>query len=463
MLFDQSRKFLMARPVLGLGLMWSVMFLACSSDPHPRESGLRPNILIVVVDTLRRDHLGTYGYSRPTSPRIDDFANSAVVFDRAYAQSPSTKPSIASLFTSTLPSQHGTVFNEHALADHFVTLAEVFDEAGYQTAGFGENPIVGAAFNFDQGFDEYQINSTRHNSYSDGAEPDFDEDIHDWLSDHAHEEFMLLVHYVDPHSPYWAPEPYRGRFAQSEGPAGLDLNVLSSSVDNVDEARAKYDEEILYIDQRFGGLLDQLDRLEIRDETIVVFLSDHGEEFGEHGQFHHSHSVYSELVDIPLIISPTETMKAGRRSDPVQHIDLYPTLLDLAGISNLNMDRVQNLEGQSLIDAKQGERHARGVISEHLREGWGSRMRSVVSGHLKLVEHLDSARLELFDLAIDRGETVNRLETTPPADRDRLMALLQLGDAGTPAIAINTIDIDLNLMEELRLLGYVPEHDHHAH
>ena len=169
----------------------ALTLFSCSSEPLPRTPGLRPSVMMVVVDTLRRDHLGAYGYGREVSPHIDAFAESAVVFDRAYAQSPSTKPSMASLFTSTLPSHHGTIFNEHALPEHYITLAEVFQSAGYETAGFGENPIIRADFDFDQGFEEYETQSHRHSIRNDGPNDGFDRSVRDWLGDHAHEEFFL--------------------------------------------------------------------------------------------------------------------------------------------------------------------------------------------------------------------------------------------------------------------------------
>jgi arylsulfatase A-like enzyme len=450
-----------ARITVGTAL--ALTWFSCSTEPLPRPSGLRPNVMMVVVDTLRRDHLGAYGYRREVSPHIDAFAESAVVFDRAYAQSPSTKPSIASLFTSTLPTDHGTIFNEHALPQHYVTVAEVFQAAGYETAGFGENPIVRSDFDFDQGFDEYETQSNRHSSRNDGPNDEFDRSVHDWLGDHAHEEFFLMVHFVDPHSPYWAPEPFRGRFSTTDGPAGQGLNVLSSNLSDVDEAIAKYDEEILYIDQRFGGLLDRLEALEIGDDTIVVVLSDHGEAFGEHGQFHHSHSVYSELINIPLLISQNAQMKPGRRPEPVQHMDLFPTLIDLTGISMaaLSLGEVQTLQGASLVDSKRDELDQRGVISEHLRVGWGKRMRSVVSGQLKFIEYLDSDRVEVFNAALDPSDTVDRRDATPLEVRHQLHALLPPLNGVDPEMANPGIDIDPGLKEELRMLGYLPQdHDH---
>jgi arylsulfatase A-like enzyme len=399
-----------------------------------------------------------YGYSRGASPRIDAFAASAVVFDRAYAQSPSTKPSMASLFTSVLPSQHGAIFNEHALAQRFVTLAEVFEAAGYETAGFTENPMVSAEFDFDQGFGSYAVYPARHGNSRIAAD-DFDQAVHDWLGKNAQREFLLYVHYVDPHSPYWPPPAYRGRFAKTPGPAGKGLNVNSASAGDVDEAIAKYDEEISYIDDRFGGLLDRLQELGITDQTIVVFLSDHGEEFGEHGHFHHSHSVYAELIDIPMIMSANHRMRAGPRNEPVQHIDLLPTLLDLTGIATAGTDLTEGLEtgGQSLADSNRSNLAAREIVSEHLRKGWGKPMRSVVSGEFKLIEHLNSGLLQLFELETDRGDRVDQLENAPPEVRDRLASVLGRFHETGSVTAAPEVEINAEVESQLRQLGYITD------
>lgn len=428
----------------------------CESEPS-RSDGQRPSVLLVVADTLRRDHLGAYASTIGASPRIDAFAASAVVFENAYAQSPSTKPSIASLFTSLLPSQHGTIHNYHALASRFVTLAEVFKASGFETAGFTENPIITAEFDFDQGFDEYTLYPERH-AGSHSASEEFDKAVHDWLGKNSQHPFFLYVHYADPHSPYWAPPAYRGRFAKTPGPAGKGLNVNSSSVEDIGEAIAKYDEEISYIDDRFGGLLDRLQELDIDDKTIIVFLSDHGEAFGEHGNFHHSHSVYSELIDIPLIISANAKMRAGRRTEATQHIDILPTLLDLAGIapSDSDLEASMQVQGQSLVDSNRTNLDGRRIISEHLREGWGKRMRSVVSGEYKLIEDLDAGLFQLFSVETNPGDRTGLDAHAPREVRKQLVSVL--GGFHKAVADAPEIEIDPKVQSQLRRLGYV-DHD----
>jgi arylsulfatase A-like enzyme len=434
-------------------------------DPLPvqRPLGLRPNVLFVVSDTLRRDHLGTYGYSRQTSPRIDAFAASAVVFDRAYAQSPSTKPSMASVFTSLHPSAHRAVFNEHALADRFVTLAEVFAAASYETAGFTENPVVSGKFGYNQGFREYRIHKERHQRLG-GPAKIFDRALADWLGRNAQREFFLYVHFVDPHSPYWAPKKYRGRFAKTEGPGGWGLDVKSSTVGDLAEALAKYDEEILFVDARFGALLDRIEELGLREETIVVFLSDHGEAFGEHGAFHHSRSVYAELIDVPFMISASARMKAGRRSEPVQHIDLFPTLLDLTGTRAVaaKLGVGDQLRGESLVDSNRSKLTGRSIVSEHLRGGWGRPARSIVSGDTKLIEQFDTGEFELYDLASDRGDTANRFDTAPAEERDRLVAEARAFVEAVSYTAAPEVQVSPEDRLLLQQLGYLPENEKDA-
>jgi arylsulfatase A-like enzyme len=434
----------------------TLLLLTACEQPAPRSEGLRPNVLVVVSDTLRRDHLPVYGYERDVSPRIDAFAQTSAVFERAYAQSPSTKPSIASLFTSLHPHQHGTVYNEHVLSSDFVTLAEVFREAGYDTAGFTENPMIGSEFDFDQGFGVYELHAKRHGRGSARADG-FDEAVSDWLESRRERECFLYVHYVDPHSPYAPPAEFRGRFHAAEGAAGEGLRVDSRQLAQREKAIARYDEEILYVDSRFGGLLDRLEALGLRSSTIVVFVSDHGEAFGEHGHFHHSKSVYAELIDIPLLISFPAKLAPGVRSEPVAHIDLFPTLLDLAGIPREGLA----LEGRSLASAEGAGLEDRVILSEHLREGWGTRQRALISGSWKLVEGLDTRARELYDLSSDGADAVNRLADAPDAQPAELAAAMdRLGAREFPAAT--RVELAGETLSALEALGYVTESENDA-
>jgi arylsulfatase A-like enzyme len=422
----------------------------CERGSPPRPARLRPNVVLVVSDTLRRDHVGAYGYVPDVSPRIDEFGRGATIFARAYAQSPSTKPSMASIFTSLHPHRHGAIYNEDALAQVHVTIAEVFRDAGYETAGFTENPMLASDFGFDQGFGLYHVDSRRHGARP-GSTDGFDSLVSRWIGRNRHREFFLYLHFIDPHSPYRAPPPYRGRFSETRGSRGEDLRGASIDADDVKEAIARYDEEILYVDDRFGRLLDRLAELDLQDETIVVFVSDHGEGFGEHGSFDHSSSVYAELIDVPLVISAPKELAPGNRGEPVQHIDLFPTLLDLAGLSSEGLA----LEGRTLVDGSSEELRTGSIMSEHLREEWGTRQRSVVSGDWKLVAHLDSGTMEIFDLSTDSADLTNRWHEVPAELQEELQAAMRDLCSEGPASRAPQVQIDAETRSALELLGYI--------
>ena len=436
-----------ARLAIGLALAAG----ACAEPPAPG-----PNIVLVVADTLRRDHLSLYGYRRETSPHLDAFAADATVFENAIAQSPSTKPSIASLFTSTYPSQHRIVHNADSLPASHVTLAEVLRRHGYATGAFLENPVLDERFGFRQGFDTWVLDDRRSSDRL-TAEPmdQLDAAIAEWLRRHQRDRCFLYVHYIDPHNPYTPPEAFQGRYHRGPYDREFGLKVGSKvAFRTLPEAIARYDEEILYIDARFGALLREIEALGVADDTLVAFLSDHGEGFNEHGLVFHSSSVYAELINIPLVVRYPKALPPGRVAEFVQHVDLFPTLLDVAGIPRDGL----SLEGESLLERLARSRRGEGeplILSEHLREGWGTPQRSVIKGRWKLVHHLESNAYELFDTRRDPGDTRNLLGRD-----DRLAELLRaelaerLAALG-PGVEPERAEIDPALRERLESLGYV--------
>jgi len=416
----------------------------------PGASARRVNVVVVTADALRRDHLPLYGYERPTSPELDHLASEALVFERAFAQAPSTKPSIASLFTSRFPSQHGAVGNEDALDPSLPTLAELLQRAGYRTGAFIENPIIGAEFGYQRGFDDWAQDGRRHRKRARASErmQDVDGAIALWLRRHRHEPFFLYLHFIDPHSPYGAPPPYLGRFGGGEVDERT-LKVGDAPRGDEREAQASYDEEISYVDGRFGSVIAQLRELALLDTTAVVFMADHGEGFGEHGYIHHSRSVYSDLVDIPLVIRFPARVASGRSDRLTQHVDLAPTILDLVGIG-----APPGFEGTSLLAEPDADR---AVFVEHLRGGgaWGARQRAVVHGRHKLVRDLDTGRLELFDIASDPHDQHDLL---PDADAKLVQDLttrLEVHAARATGPRAPRVPLPDETRDALEALGYL--------
>lgn len=418
--------------VAPLVLAHAAVFLdARTVDPR------RPNVVIVLSDALRRDHVGFYGYQRDTTPNLDRLARESVVFEHAFAQSSYTKSSIASLFTSLYPSQHRAVNNDNALDRSYFTLAEILAEGGYRTAAFTENPLIADTFRFDQGFSWWETDYRRHKKLDDRPMDEFDERLYRWLDRNGSRPFALYVHYIDPHDPYVPPPAFRRLFLDREPEAQSARDVLH------------YDQEIRYVDTRVGALVGKLQALGLLERTVFVFLSDHGEGFGppDHGRGH-ANFLYGELIDIPLLIRWPGLPGGTRFLRPVSHVDLLPTLLALLGVQ-----APVPLEGHDVFAPAQSPHDA--VIAEHLMLARGRRQRCIIRDGWKLIHDFEGDRYELFDLERDPTERAD-LAAQEPARvaslRDELATRLAAlrGTREAP-----TVRLDADMQEKLRALGYL--------
>jgi len=295
-----------------------------------------PNLLIVVVDTLRADRLGAYGNERGLTPFLDELAARAVVFTNAYAVTSWTCPSVASLMTSRFPSQHHVVSFAAPLADGELTLAEALAPLHYVMGGFSANFRLMASLGYGQGFDEWQ---TR---VADIPAAEINERALRWLdsvwSRDSDRPAMLYLQYIDPHAPYDPPEPFRGRFARAGGDAAAANTKLLANRwfllerADVDLLKSLYDAEVASVDAEMRRLFAELQERGFLDDAIVVVTADHGEEFWEHGNLSHGIALYEESVRVPLIIA-TPGQRDGRRVDEtVSLVDVAPTLLSLLGL-----------------------------------------------------------------------------------------------------------------------------------
>jgi arylsulfatase A-like enzyme len=289
-----------------------------------------PLVVLYLVDTLRADHLGLYGYRRGTDPELRRFAQDAVVFDAAIASSSWTKPSVASLFTSLPASEHRCVQFYTPLDPSFVTLAERMREAGYATGAVVANRLVHAKDGrFDQGFA----------FFTSPPEPQRAAEVVDealrFLDDRKGRPTFLYVHALDPHSPYSPPPPFDRRY----GPAPTAARPASEPYhyrkrDDLARIVAQYDGEIAYGDREFGRFVQALKQRGLYDRALIVFLSDHGEEFLDHGDWVHGHTLFDELVRVPLVVKYPGRQHAGRRvGHQVQLLDALPTILKTQGLA----------------------------------------------------------------------------------------------------------------------------------
>lgn len=425
-------------------------------------SGKPPNVVLFLVDTLRADHLGCYGYERPTSPRIDAFAREGILFTRTVAQSSWTRPAAASLLTGQYPQRHGVHTLRDGLEPSVPTLAEVVRARGYRTAGFVTNVNVAPAWGFARGFDVYRYfpedsASPRVHAGADEIEPA----IFDWIGEGA-APFFLYVHATDPHAPYAPPDPYAERFvdpsSQSDAEISARLGALKRNPAGATEADVRalvtrYDGEIAFVDAAFGRLLDELARRGLADDTLVIFTADHGEEFFDHGGFEHGRTLFRELLTIPLLMRLPQRLHAGVRSDVLaRQIDVLPTVLDVLGV-----DPEPSLAGRSLLPL----RHAGDDGSEALAEtSLASRdLEGLMTGSWKF---LQASRRpddipEVYDTVADPLEQVNRYGTSPVLlgyARQRLAAAAAAMPGRTGAE--RSAPVDPALIERLRALGYNP-------
>ncbi len=266
-----------------------------------------PNIIIIVIDALRKDHVGVYGYKRDTTPCIDHFARSAVVFKRPVSQSSWTAPAVSSLFTSLYPSAHDVNGLKVTLNKKLVTFAEKMKNRGYATVAFVANPYISKNFYFDQGFDLFdEIND----SYKPLAS-DVNSKALPWLAEHSRSPFFMYLHYMDVHGPYGAPEPY-DTFFTSPVPRPMTqkeiktmrkfTGLFRTGNSDLNYYMDRYDGAIRYVDHHIGKLLETLQHHGLYENSIIMITSDHGETFFEHGMVEHGCYLYTEEIDIPLIM-----------------------------------------------------------------------------------------------------------------------------------------------------------------
>jgi len=400
-----------ARRLLAAGVA-CVASLGCAGEQGSEAPERPPNLLFVVVDTLRADHVGANGYPLQTTPTIDRIGREGAVFTQAIAQSSWTRPSMATLLTGLYPTTTGLTCHNFRipqgdcdlLSPKVVTLAEELrDEHGYRTAGIAANINLDPVFGFDQGYDHYVSIAER---ISGGGEGEWrnkndwlrestalvTEEALDWLAaPRPDRPFLLYLHYLDPHAPYEPPAATAGSFPPAIYEAAPRTSALLSL----------YDEEILYVDQELQRVLDALEAAGERERTAIVVVSDHGEEFHDHGSLEHGWTMYDEQLRVPLVLSIPGVTRAGSVIDEqVRLLDVVPTLLEGLGLSAALPARLQ---GTSLLPLLAGgELPALPALSEH---GYNP-LTSYRAPPWKLILE-EGGPAQLYHLGEDPGELVN--------------------------------------------------------
>lgn len=438
-------------------------------------------MVVILADTLRADRLGAYGNTRGLTPFLDGLAARGVVFEHAFAQSSWTNPSVASLFTSRFQSQHGIVTFASVLPPSAPTLASALRDHGYATGGFLANGLVSAGKGFDRGFEEYRA------LWPEFAPPPaparkrraeaIDELALAWLDrlqERATRPVFLYLHYVEPHPPYSPPASVLDRVL--DGRPRPDVDLMSTRMTFApfdapdDETRRDlelvYDAEVASLDESLKRLFTELERRGFLQRAVVVFTSDHGEEFADHGSFGHGKTLYNELIRVPLILALPGQTEGRRIEDVVSLVDVAPTVLDLAGTF-----RPPDFEGRSLrpvVERDGGGAWTRlafwrrpepvAAFSELLvaPEEQHDRQRphesAIVLGARKLIVG-SQGESEAYDLASDPAERTPAVEKDGRELRRRLVELVRHRDGTRASEQPGSIDADTE--RRLRAFGYV--------
>lgn len=428
---------------------------AVKADPLPAKS----NILLITVDTLRADHLSSWGYVRPTSPTIDRLAAEGVRFDQAQVQWPKTTPSFASIFTATYPKDNRIVRTAgQPISCQFLTLPEALKRQGYATYAVVANAAVGSDFFFNQGFDEY-IETWKLPHGADGADPNRAEAVThlaEGLLDKLQKTgkpYFLWVHYLDPHFPYEPPPDARDKFQNdsrfdrsvkiplADKPRQQMFGIGSERVleGHTDLAfyLARYDAEIAYTDAQIGRLLDEMKRRGMLDKTVTAFTADHGESLGDHGYyFDHGRFSFQTCLHVPLVLHYPGVLKPRVDKEPAELIDLAPTLLEAAGVPldggfwMQGRTLTPRLRGQAVVAAAPRPQQAAASLDHpglaFSEAGWETNnkwQKIVRDSRFKLIFAQtrpeqrfiggEGVRFTLFDLVNDPGETVNVIDKFP--------------------------------------------------
>jgi arylsulfatase A-like enzyme len=377
----------------------------------------RPNILVYVVDCLRADHVGAYGYRRPTTPAIDRIASGSVVLEQAFANAAWTLASVGTLFTGVYPHRHGAQTRDGTLRIDLPTVAERLREAGYATAAWTANPVMDATtFGLSRGFDRYELLARGRVWEVDADAALLNNAVLAWLDQNRDRRFFVYLHSLDLHTPYRPRPPF-------------DALFLRPGRDEMGQAMDLYDNELAYNDREIGRLVEWLRKQDLYDNLLLLLTADHGEEFGEHGQVRHGRSLFEGLLHVPLFLKlPGSRGRGWRVSTPVSHLDVAPTLLDFARAAPL-----EDADGISLRPLLERKRlPARLIFAEQISPR--ETIYAVRDDRYKYVRQLIPENREyLFDFVHDPGETENLAEVGIERARplaDAIGRFLRVGQKG---------------------------------
>ncbi len=423
----------------------------------------RPNIILISIDSLRADRLGTYGHDRDTSPNLDRLAAESVVFENAFSTTSWTLPSHASMLTGLYPEVHGVVQGKQRLSERAFLVSEALQELGYQTLAVVAGPYLRSKFGFNQGWDDYddytiKIRGKRATTGGPVA-PKQHRRILDMLDEREDRPFFLFLHYWDVHYDYIPPEPWRSRF-DPDYAGDLDASFFTKNESihpemdprDLQHLLALYDGEVAFTDHYLGLLFDELRQRDLYDDSVIVVTSDHGDEFFEHGHKGHRANLFNSTLKIPLILKLPEARWGGRReARPTSLVDIPPTLFDL-----LDSDLLGRVNGKSLVRLIDDDS---GAESRIVFADLSDEQKSMISGSWKILTgRTGSSDSELYDLATDPQERENVISDNRAKGEDMLDALniwLSVARRQARELGRESIELDDETREVLESLGYL--------
>ncbi len=426
----------------------------------PADPEVRPNIILIVIDCLRPDHMSCYGYSRDTSPAIDALAAEGIRYTSSYSNAAWTKPSVATMFSGLYPNEHGVVNTSSSMPDEVLTIAERLKARGYRTMFFnGGNVFLKKIFNFHQGFDFYRYYP--HKTKNAGHLTD---DFISLLSAVSETPFFVYLHYMDAHTPY-TKNSYNDAFLPAGAPRLIPgtADLLSDTIktqtaagslsqQKKDALVALYDGQIRFIDHNVKRIIAGLERADLLSHTTIIITSDHGEEFWEHGNFEHGHTLYNEVLRVPLIV----WSKAAKPK-----IDSAP--IDLRVMPDIIMAAAEAAHNDPTADRPLKDRNifATGLF-------FGSEKYCLISNNQKIIINTEETtgkapltsfaqqtNREVYDLAADPGE-IHNISTAQEGTGRLAAALMEYRNHPRRFPESNdAVVIDAPLKQQLKSLGYI--------
>lgn len=440
---------------LAANAAWGILLVKNGYDNHSR-----PNVIYIMVDTLRADHLGCYGYARNTSPNIDEFAGASTRFSKAISQAPWTTASISSFMSGrylriVMNSSHGV----RPLGGDIALMPELLRDRGYETAAVISNPLAGKMVNLNRGYDRYYEMGSGIMSTFDGKQlipPTVFSKSMSMIRQMKGKRFFLFAHFMGPHDPYAAhkeynfyPE-YKGKLSSK----GVALSGGRLAGDDLKYAVAMYDGEIAYTDHYIGMFLNELKNQGLYDNSLIVVLADHGEELNDHGEMTHGKHLFDDTISVPLIIKLPNQKQGSVVENDWSLVNLLPSVAEYIGCGS------KALEFDGIPVRLDGLRRVRQSHIYSSTDTGTLHLESLRSGNRKLIVEVNSKETELYDLLKDPSESRN-IAAHDAASRDLLMSGLSSLDRSIDSKLSSTMSRDVPLGDEnankktLRALGYL--------